>query len=132
MGKKVNKSTKKEQEPVVVAKKSKKDKKVSKEEVKQIEEPVEEVILESETIEAKKATTKLYKKTLKKLDAELKEKLDRKLVTMAVDQLQEFNKREQEKQKNKLLDDDEDFIYASFTLTELPKKFSPKPHLLSL
>jgi hypothetical protein len=85
---------------------------------------------DSETVKEKKEIAKLYQKSRKEVGLKIKEAIERKQVMMAVKELVEFNKRGLKNKK--LLDDEEDFVYVNFTLSQVPQKASPKPHLIQL
>lgn len=58
-------------------------------------------------------------------------KLDRKLINSAISNLQTYASSQKDKGKN-LLEDEDDFIYVTITLSKVPSKFSPKPLQIEL
>jgi len=53
-------------------------------------------------------------------------KLDKELIKSAIENLKEFSQKKKETAKN-LLEEEDDFIHVTITLSEVPLKFSPKP-----
>lgn len=83
---------------------------------------------ESLTIQQKKANAAKLKKVIKKHHAKIKASLDLKQVIKATDALKEYQKKIKEKTSHKkLLQEEDDFIHLTFTLTEIPSNHTPRP-----
>lgn len=62
------------------------------------------------------------------MNAKVKASIDQKQVLKAVEALQKYSKTlKQQNLHKKLLQDDEDFIQVTFTLTEVPTNPTPRP-----
>jgi hypothetical protein len=67
-------------------------------------------------------------KAIKKMNSKLKKSLDKKQTIKAVQALKKYAESlKQENLKKKLLEEEDDLIQVTFTLTELPENPTPRP-----
>lgn len=101
-----------------------KSSKVTEEEDIEIEEDGEQ----SQTVAQKKKNAKILEKATKKMFAKVKKSIEKKQVIKAITALATYAKKQKEGNLvKKLLEDEDDSVYVTFTLTQVPANPTPRP-----
>ena len=88
---------------------------------------------DSATVAMKKANDLKIKKHLKVMNAQVLAKVDLKQVISAAKALKAFAKKQSEDVANKaLLNDEDQTVHVSFTMTQVPTNPSPKPQMIKI
>ena len=99
-----------------------------KEETKVVETPAVE---ESVTVQMKAENEKKLKKQIKQMTAQVNQHYDLKQAVSAVKALQKFSIAQKKTNKG-LLDDEDDYIQLSFTLSQVPSRPTPRPAMIKV
>lgn len=95
--------------------------------------PVEEIEDDSMVVAMKKANDLKIKKQLKATKALVAEKVDMKQIVLAANALKNFTKKQSDvKQRSTILNDEDQTVHVTFTMTQVPTNPSPKPHMISI
>jgi len=88
---------------------------------------------ESLTVALKKANDLKIKKQMKTIQAQVNEKVDMKQVVLAAKALKAFAKKQSDdKASSALLNEEDQCMHVTFTMTSVPTNPSPKPQMINI